>query len=182
MAKALHILADGFEDVEAVTALDILRRAAVEVTVAGLDGNMVTGARGTRVTPDTTLETVRGGVFDALVLPGGTRGAENLAASPLVREWVLAFHKAGKIIAAICAAPAIVLAPLGVLDGRSATCFPGMEDRFQTTTLFKTDPVVVDGALITSRALGTALAFSLALAEKLTDRSTAERVRRAVLG
>jgi 4-methyl-5(b-hydroxyethyl)-thiazole monophosphate biosynthesis len=143
---------------------------------------MVTGARGTRVTPETTLEAVRGGTFNALVLPGGTKGAENLAASPLVREMVLKFHKAGKIVAAICAAPAIVLAPLGVLDGRSATCFPGMENRFPKSVAFKTDPVVVDGNWITSRALGTALAFSLALAEKLTDRATAERVRRAVLG
>jgi 4-methyl-5(b-hydroxyethyl)-thiazole monophosphate biosynthesis len=105
-----------------------------------------------------------------------------LAASPLVRELVLKFHKAGKIIAAICAAPATVLAPWGVLDGRSATCFPGMENRFPKSVVFKTDPVVVDGALITSRALGTALAFSLALVEKLTDRTTADRVRRAVLG
>ena len=180
--NVLLILAEGFEDVEAVTAVDVLRRAGVSVTTAGLSEGLVTGSRGTRVSPDETLEKAKGGEYDALVLPGGGKGADNLAASPVVRDLILKFHKAGKVVAAICAAPAVVLAPVGILEGKKVTGFPGTEGGFPSSSVVSTDPVVVDGNLITSRALGTALAFSLALAEKLVGRETSEKVRRSVLG
>ena len=182
MKKALLILAEGFEDVEAVTASDILRRAGVAVTTAGLSEGPVTGGRGTRVLPDEPLAKAKGGEYDALVLPGGGKGADRLAASTVVRDLILSYHKAGKVVAAICAAPAVVLAPTGILEGKKVSGFPGTESGFPSSAVVSTDSVVVDGNLITSRALGTALAFSLALAEKLVGRETSENVRRSVLG
>jgi len=181
MAKeTLVILAEGFEDIEAVTPIDILRRAKIDVTVAALKDVKVTGARGVTIIADKRLDDA-GADFDALILPGGSRGAENLAASAGVRSLIMAMHKKGKVIAAICAAPAVVLAPTGILNGKQATCYPGMESAFDKTTRFKADDVVVDGAIITSRGPATALAFSLAIVEKLAGREEAEKVRKATL-
>lgn len=179
--KALLILAEGFEDIEAVTAIDILRRADVEVTVAGLSPGPIRGARGTAIQPDAPLDKVQSAEYDALVLPGGGKGAENLAASGAVKDLILRHHKQQRVVGAICAAPAVVLAPTGILNGRSATCFPGMEGRFPKTVISKTDPVVSDGHIITSRGPGTAMAFSLALVRKLCGPEVAEKIRRAVL-
>lgn len=178
---ALVVFAEGFEDVEAVTVVDVLRRASVEVTAAGLAPGTVRGARGTVVQPDAPLSAVAEGLFDALVLPGGAKGAEHLAASPLVKTLILKHHAAGKIVAAICAAPAAVLAPTGVLEGRRATGFPGTEGGFSPGTVFQAQRVVEDGNLLTSRAMGTALEFSLVLAEKLAGKAAADKIREAVL-
>jgi 4-methyl-5(b-hydroxyethyl)-thiazole monophosphate biosynthesis len=178
---ALLLLAEGFEDVEAVTAVDVLRRAAVEVTVAALKPGLTRGARGTAVQADALLDDVKDGVFDAVVLPGGNKGAENLAVSPVVKSVLQRFQKEGKIVAAICAAPGVVLAPAGLLDGRAATGYPGTESRFPASAAPKTDAVVSDGNLLTGRAMGSSLAFALALVEKLLDKEAAEKVRQAVL-
>jgi 4-methyl-5(b-hydroxyethyl)-thiazole monophosphate biosynthesis len=177
--NALIVLADGFEDVEAVTVVDILRRAEVSVTVAGVTSGVVTGARGVRVTPDVVL--ADGPLFDVIVLPGGARGAEALAASSLVNKRIRDHHAAGRWVAAICAAPAVVLAPLGILDGRRATCFPGMEASFPSSVSARTEPVVVDGNIITSRALGTSLSFALEIVARLVGAPTADKIRAAVL-
>ncbi len=182
MKSALVYLAEGFDDVEAVTVIDILRRAGMEVTVAGLGEGPARGARGVLVTPDTVLAPVKDNLYDAVILPGGGGGAERLAASATVKEMVLRHAREGKWIAAICAAPAVVLAPWGILDGKKATCFPGMENRFSPSTTFVAEPVVVDGRIVTSRALGTALAFSLTLVKNLCGAESAERVRRNILG
>jgi 4-methyl-5(b-hydroxyethyl)-thiazole monophosphate biosynthesis len=179
--KALVILAEGFEDAEAVIAVDVLRRAGVEVTVAGLAEGLVRGARGTLVQPDASLAEAAGRDHDALVLPGGAKGAENLGASAAVLDLVRAYWKGGKTVAAVCAAPAAVLAPAGVLEGRRVTGFPGTEGKFPPGAVAQAEPVVVDGNLITGRAMGSALAWSLAVAEKLAGRATADGIRRAVL-
>jgi protein deglycase len=182
MKKALVVLAEGFEDVEAVMAIDILRRAEIDVTVAALAPGLTRGSRRTAIQADALLDDVEGKDFDALVLPGGLKGAENLAASVTLRERIRRDYRAGKVIAAICASPATVLAPAGVLEGKNVTGFPGTEDKFPPSARAKTDPVVVDENLITSRMLGTALPFSLAIVSALEGPSVAEKVRRGVLG
>lgn len=176
---ALVIFAEGFEDVEAVTAVDVLRRAGIEVTAAGLTPGLLRGARGTAVQPDAALPAAAGTLYDALVLPGGGKGAENLAASPLVKDLVLKHHAAGKVVAAICAAPGVVLAPTGILAGRKATGFPDTEGRFPAGT-FRPEAVVADGNLLTGRAMGASLEFALALVEKLAGKGAADKVRAGV--
>jgi 4-methyl-5(b-hydroxyethyl)-thiazole monophosphate biosynthesis len=178
--NALIILAEGFEEIEAVTCIDLLRRAEVSLTVAGLRQTHVNGSHGITLIADKALAAV-GADFDALILPGGMPGSANLAASEKVTALIKQMHAAGKLIAAICAAPALVLAPCGVLNHKAATCFPGMEDNFGQTTRRQEDPVVIDGNIITSRGPGTAFLFALAIAEKLSGRQTADQLRRATL-
>jgi 4-methyl-5(b-hydroxyethyl)-thiazole monophosphate biosynthesis len=175
--KALIILAEGFEEIEAITAIDILRRAGVEVTMAGLTDTRVKGSRGVLISAEKTFEAARKSDFDALILPGGMPGAANLAASPQVKS----MHQADKIIAAICAAPSLVLAPAGILTNKSVTGFPGMMENFEKSTTYKETSVVVDANIITSRGPATALAFALAIAEKLTGKEIADKVRQATL-
>ncbi len=178
--KALVILAEGFEEIEAVSPIDILRRSGIEVTVAGLHDVKVKGSRGIVIAADKQLDEA-GTDFDALVLPGGMPGAVNLGASEKVKSLIAGMNAQGKVIAAICAAPVKVLAPLGVLKNRSATCYPGMEKEFGKETVFKDLPVVIDGNIITSRGVGTALAFSFALVETLAGKEAAERVKKATV-
>lgn len=177
--KAVIILAEGFEDIETVTPIDILRRAGIDVTVAGLSEIKVRGARGTTVVADKLLGDA-GSDFDLCVLPGGS-GAAKLAASKTVGSLVMDMYSKGKVIAAICAAPALVLSPLGILKGKKATSFPGEKANMDKEAIYKEDSVVVDGNIITSRAPGTALLFSLAIVEKLAGRDTAEKIRKATL-
>jgi 4-methyl-5(b-hydroxyethyl)-thiazole monophosphate biosynthesis len=175
--KALIILAKGFEEIEAITPIDVLRRAGIDVCVAGLHqgDDTVTGSHGITIKTDTTLKNVKAG-FDACILPGGA-GAEILAQSDLVRSLITVMFHEKKLIAAICAAPAVVLAPTGILDGKRATCFPGMDDLFNDSTIFCKDNVVVDGNIITSRGAGTAMDFSFAIVEKLIGKNAAGQLR-----
>lgn len=178
--KALIILADGFEEIEAIATIDILRRASIEITVAGLSTTTVTSSHKIIITAEILLKDMKGD-FDAIILPGGSRGAENLHQSELVNTLIKNMHKTGKIIAAICASPAVVLAPLGILDNRSATCFPEMESGFNPSTKFIAQRVVVDGTIITSRAVGTTIEFALAIVEKLTGKDAAQKVKTSIL-
>jgi 4-methyl-5(b-hydroxyethyl)-thiazole monophosphate biosynthesis len=178
--KAIIILAQGFEEIEAVTAIDILRRADIDLTVAGLDSQEVKGAHDLVIKADKRLAEA-GEDFDACILPGGMPGATNLAASERLDRLIKRLHKQGKIVAAICASPAIVLAASGVLDNKAATCYPGMEENFGPTTRFKEDTVAIDGNIITSRGPATALPFALAVVEKLSGPETKERVKKATL-
>ncbi|MBF0522753.1 MAG: DJ-1/PfpI family protein [Candidatus Omnitrophica bacterium] len=176
--KALVILAEGFEEIEAVTPIDLLKRAGVDVTTAGVGNTKIKGARvQITVLTDKKIEDVSKD-FDAVILPGGMPGASNLAASKAVNEIVQDANTNGKIIAAICAAPAVVLTPLGILKNKTATCFPGMEKQFDKTTLFKEEPVVIDGNIITSRGAGTAYAFALTIVEKLVGKDIAQKVKK----
>jgi 4-methyl-5(b-hydroxyethyl)-thiazole monophosphate biosynthesis len=178
--KALLVLADGFEEIEALTPIDILRRAGVEVVVAGLGGKTVKGSRGAVMNADTELESYSGAP-DAIVFPGGMPGAENLAKSSKVKELIRSLNAAGKLIAAICASPALVLAPTGLLDGKKATCYPGMEENFSSKITHVKDKVVQDGNIITSRGPATAFPFALKIVENLVGRETAELVGKATL-
>ncbi|PIU39866.1 MAG: DJ-1 family protein, partial [Candidatus Omnitrophica bacterium CG07_land_8_20_14_0_80_50_8] len=123
---ALIVLADGFEEIEAVTPIDVLRRAGIEVIVAGVGKREVTGAHDITVETDLMLEQYQG-IPDAVVLPGGMPGAANLNQSEALKDLLQKMKRAGKIIAAICASPAVVLAPNGILEGKKATCYPGFE-------------------------------------------------------
>jgi 4-methyl-5(b-hydroxyethyl)-thiazole monophosphate biosynthesis len=181
--KALVFLADGFEEVEAITPIDYLRRAGVTVITASISGGeMVKGSHNVGILADTTLEKLNANAadWDAVVLPGGGLGSENLAASEGVGGFVKAMAAAGKLVCAICAAPAVALAPLGVLKGRRFTCYPGMEDRTSGAT-WTADRVVVDGNIITSRGAGTAGEFAAAIIGKLVGEAEAEKVGKAVL-
>lgn len=177
---ALIILAEGFEEIEAVAPIDILRRAGVEVTVAGLSGTSVKSARGVSVTADRPLD--RGNSnFDAIVLPGGGIGAKNLAASEAVKSLVQEFHRQGKWVCAICASPALVLGPAGVLKGKSATCFKGMESGFGPEVRYLNQKVVSDGNVLTSQGPGTAVEFALSIVEKLAGPEKSAKIRSDLL-
>ena len=178
--KVIIILADGFEEIEAVTVIDILRRAGIEVTVAGMSNIDIKGSRGLKVKADKKLDDA-GSDFDACVLPGGGQGANNLAASRKVRELIQKMNRDKKIIASICASPAVVLVPAGVLKNKAATCYPGMQESFGNETTYKEQDIVIDGNIITSRGPATALEFSLEIAEKLAGKQTADKIRKAVL-
>lgn len=178
--KALVILADGFEEIEAVTPIDVLRRAELDVIVAGLGGKQVTGSRGLRVEADIPLEEYRE-TPDAVVLPGGLPGAKNLEESKSVQELLERMNREKKLVSAICASPALALTRAGVLKGRKATCYPGFESQFSKETTFVEDRVVIDQNITTSRGPGSALEFSLALVEQLVSKDKAQFLREVLL-
>ncbi len=179
--RALISLADGVEDIECVTLIDVLRRAEVEVVVASIEGRrMITCARGTRLTADTMLVDVLAQDFDLIVLPGGMPGAQHLAEHEPLAEKVREQAKAGKLFAAICAAPALALQQYGVLKQRRMTCYPAFSDRLSGCT-FVDQPVVVDGNCITSQGPGTAMEFALTLVEQLKGKGKRKEVAEAML-
>ncbi len=173
------LLAPGFEEVEAVTPADFLRRAGVEVRLVGVGGRLVEGNHGIALQADTTLEELAEEP-EGVILPGGMPGAANLAASAGVLSLIRRLHAQGRLVAAICAAPAVVLEPAGVLAGKRATCFPGFEERL-TTARFSEGRVVVDGNVVTSRAAGTAAEFAEKLIELIAGRAKALEVHRRTL-
>jgi 4-methyl-5(b-hydroxyethyl)-thiazole monophosphate biosynthesis len=179
MPKVVLLLADGFEEVEAMAIVDVLRRAEINVVIAGLHEGAVTSARKVRVLPDTVIDTVRSEDFDMVVLPGGQPGADNLNADPRVRSLVRSFYADGKLTGAICAAP-YVLANAGVLDGRRATSFPSYRNRLGTA-VYEEKTVVEDGNVLTSQGPGTAIAFGLAIVRKLSGGEKAQKIREAML-
>jgi 4-methyl-5(b-hydroxyethyl)-thiazole monophosphate biosynthesis len=176
MKTVLIPLAPGFEDLEAVTLIDLLRRAGIEVVTAGLHAGLIPGARGVRVQPDATLDEVMSRDFDMIALPGGMPGAEHLKNDARVQAVLRRLGGAGKYTAAICAAP-IALAQAGLLDGKRATSYPGFVEKLglANTTCLE-DPVVVDGKVATSRGPGTAMDFALTLIELLVGRAKRDQV------
>ncbi len=172
--KVLIPLAQGCEEIEAVTVIDILRRAGVEVVSAGLDAQPVRASRGTVIIPDTTLEVALKHEYGMVVLPGGQPGTNNLKADARILELVQHMAQQGKYVAAICAAPS-VLAMAGLLDGKRATSFPGALDAFPQVQQQQA-AVVEDGKLITSRGPGTAIDFALILVERLLGKAKRQEV------
>lgn len=168
MARVLIPIAEGFEELEAVTIIDLLRRAGFEVVVASIHGrDAVTGSRQTRVLPDVTLDEVINDQFDLIVLPGGLPGADNLNQDPRVIQILQRMQAEDRYTAAICAAPK-VLATAGLLEGKNATSFPGHLERLNLpNTKLSQQAVVIDGKVVTSRGPGTAMDFALKLIELL---------------
>lgn len=181
MPQVLIPLAEGCEELEAVTVIDLLRRAGVDVTTAGLATGPVHCSRGTVLIPDRTLDEVMDRDFDMIVLPGGLPGADHLNADTRIHALLERYQTEDRYAAAICAAPK-VLAAAGLLNGRSATGYPGAIARSDFPEVDLIDaPVVVDGKTITSRGPGTAMDFALQLIETLCGRAKRDDVERALV-
>ena len=178
--KAMVVLAEGFEETETIIPIDVLRRAGVDVIIAGVNSDTVTGAHGVTFKTDMVLDKIEP-LPDAVVLPGGMPGAENLAKSPKVKDLILAMNSKDNLIAAICASPALVLSPLGVLNGKMAACYPGMEENFSPEVRFEEERIIQDGNIITSRGPATAFSFALKIAESLVGKDTSDMVGRQML-
>ncbi|MBF0111004.1 MAG: DJ-1/PfpI family protein [Magnetococcales bacterium] len=176
MSKVLVPLAEGFEELEAVTIIDILRRADIDVVIAGLREGPVRGSRRTVIVPDVVLDLVVDDGFDAIVLPGGMPGSQNLNDDPRIHRLLERLSREGRITAAICAAP-LVLATAGLLRGRRGTSFPGAISRELMAGMdYQENAVIVDGTVVTSRGPGTAMDFSLTLVEMLMGMDVRRRV------
>lgn len=178
MKHVITILADGFEETEAVTFIDLLRRAHIQVSILGLKTFEVRSARDVRIKVDGLLNDFRDS-YDGIVLPGGQPGTTNLEKSPVVIQKVKEAHAKGLLCAAICAAPS-VFAAAGIIDGYKVTCYPGVEERLGSSE-FIDSPVVRDRNIITSKGMGTAIEFGLELIRYLNNEESAENVRKAIL-
>ncbi len=178
MAHFILFLADGFEEIEAVTVIDLLRRAGITVTTVGLKEREVRGAHGIAIQADTTIMDFPSS-YDGIILPGGSKGTDNLARSEQVLSIVQETFRKGLMCAAICAAPAI-FGKAGILHNIRATCYPGLEDQL-TGARFIEAAVVRDKNIITSRGVGTAIAFALELITITKGEESAERVGGQIL-
>ena len=176
MPRVLIPLAEGCEELEAVTLIDILRRAGVDVITAGLVAGPVRCSRGTVLIADTLLDDVLSQTFDMIVLPGGMPGAEHLKNDTRIIALLKNMAAQNKYIAAICAAP-MALHAAGLLQGKTATSFPGVLDRLPGTHQYSNGPVVVDGRIVTSRGPGTAMDFALTLVELLCGKAKCDAVK-----
>jgi 4-methyl-5(b-hydroxyethyl)-thiazole monophosphate biosynthesis len=164
--KVLVLLAEGFEEIEALTVVDILRRAEIDVTAAGLREGIVEGSHGIKVIPDLALNKIDPADFDALVLPGGFPGFANLGEDERVLQMIIEMDRAGKWVAAICGAPSVLI-KAGITAGRRATVSPSGRKQMEACAIYSPERVVVDGNLVTSQAPGTAMEFALRLVELL---------------
>ena len=178
MAHLVVLLADGFEEVEAITVIDLLRRGSVTVTTAGIRKSEVTGGHGITVTADTTIKHLPGS-FDGIVLPGGAKGTQMLAESSVVLDLVKKSFSEGLLCAAICAAPS-VFGKAGILLNIRATCYPGYEEQL-TGARFIEAAVVRDKNVITGRGVAAAIPFALELITQTAGISAAERVKEDIL-
>lgn len=177
MPSVLVPLADGFEEIEALAPVDLLRRAGIEVVTASLNDNRhATGRSGIVVHADATLDSVAGRLFDLLFVPGGP-GVKNLRSDPRVRAAVLAHHQAGRWLAAICAAPT-VLADCGLLQGRRYTAHFSVAG--ELPEILSAERIVTDGKITTSRGAGTAVEFGLHLAGLLAGPAKAAEIGKAI--
>jgi len=182
MATVCVPLAPGFEEIEATTIIDVLRRAGVEVRTAAVTRGgavPVEGSHGIKVIADTTIDEAAKHDWRMVVLPGGMPGATNLRDDPRVASLLHKVHRAGGWAAAICAAP-IALGAAGLLEGREATCYPGFEKELRGAKT-RTDRVVRSERVLTSRGPGTALEFALALVEILVGKTKAQELGQGML-
>ncbi len=175
--NVLVVLAEGFEEIEAITPIDVLRRAGLRLMTVGLAGRTATGAHGIPLTADHAWNEVANSTPDVLVLPGGMPGSKNLGDHPGLKQMAERIAAGNGCLAAICAAPAFTYAAWGLLSGRSATCYPGCETQFPADVTYKSDTVVQDGRFITAKGPGVALEFSLRLVEHLCGREAATQLR-----
>ena len=173
------LLGTGFEEAEALVPADLLRRAKIDVCLAGVDGMSVTGAHGITVAADCSLEQVKVDDLELLFLPGGLGGVDAIQSSSAAMALVEQAHKSGVKLAAICAAPTI-LSKLGLLEGKQAVCYPSMLDQLTGASTGHGMPVVVDGTIITGEAAGSAFSFGLKLIEVLRGAEKAKKIRDSV--
>ncbi len=178
--RVLVLLAEGFEEIEAITVVDVLRRAGADVVLASLVPGSVRGAHGIEVRADTELAKIDSASIDMLVLPGGQPGTRNLAADPRVLELVRAHHARGRTVAAICAAPS-VLAQAGVLDGVTVTAHPSVRTKLGPAKIETEKSVVRSGSIVTSQGAGTALEFALELAAECSGKALADELALAMV-
>jgi 4-methyl-5(b-hydroxyethyl)-thiazole monophosphate biosynthesis len=180
MARVLVPLAQGCEELEAVTITDLLTRAGIEVITAGLDERPVKASRGMTLVPETTLDDVLEQEFDMMVLPGGLPGADHLNADPRIHRLLKRLNAQGRYTAAICAAPK-VLATAGLLDGRKATAYPGVLQGLDLPRVdVQLERVVRDEHVVTSRGPGTAMDFALELIELLAGTAKRQEVEKGL--
>jgi 4-methyl-5(b-hydroxyethyl)-thiazole monophosphate biosynthesis len=176
---AVH-LADGFEEIEAITIIDVLRRAGLDVVVVSVTGKTeVDGSHQIRVVADAVFETVNYDEIDMIVLPGGMPGAANLDAHTSLKHHIRKFAAEGKQLAAICAAP-LVFGNLGILEGKQAVCYPGFENYLKGAEVLQV-PVVEAGNIVTGRGPGVAIQFALKIVEKAVSVEKAELLARQML-
>ena len=176
MSKIGIFMADGCEEIEGLTVVDIARRAGIEIDTISITGKpVVTSSHKVTFETDTTKEQADFASYDGIVLPGGMPGTVHLGEDDTVSQVIREFEKEGKLVAAICAAPS-VLGQAGILNGKKAACHPGFEEKLTGAEVFFS-PVVCDGNVITSRGMGTAVPFGLAVARYFTDDATIEHVK-----
>jgi 4-methyl-5(b-hydroxyethyl)-thiazole monophosphate biosynthesis len=179
MSKVLVILAPGFEEIEAITVIDILRRARIETTVAGLESISITGSHSIEVKCDAVLSQIDPRQFTHLFLPGGQPGTANLCGHQKVLELVKSFNEKNKVLAAICAAPTVLQAA-GILTGKRITSYPSEREKF-SSSIYQEENVVRDVNIITSRGVGTAVEFALALVENISGIEIKKDIAKKIL-
>ncbi len=179
MPNIAIILAEGFEELEAVAIIDVLRRAGIEVVSAGLHEGPVSSARKVKVIPDVMIDKLNSEDFDMLVLPGGLPGSDNLNADKRVGDLIRDFTNKGKVTGAICAAP-YVLGNAGVLEGKHATSYPSFKEKLGNV-VYEEKTVVTDGNIMTSRGPGTAICFGLAIVERFLGKEKSLQIKEAML-
>jgi len=179
MAKIAVLLADGFEEIEAISVIDILRRAEQNVIIVGVTGSIVTSARGVKIIADELIANIKPSDLDMVILPGGKGGADNLNESQQVTNLIIQLNEEGKYIGAICAAP-FVLAEKGLLTGKDATSYPSFKEKLSMAN-YKEDRTVVYENIITSKGPATAADFAFELLEKLTDKEKIEEIKKGML-
>jgi 4-methyl-5(b-hydroxyethyl)-thiazole monophosphate biosynthesis len=179
MPKILIPLADGFEEIEALATTDILRRAGIEVSLAGLRTGQVISARNLNIIPDISIDAVKIDEFDMIILPGGQPGTNNLDADKRIKKLLKEFNSANKLIGAICAATTI-LANAGIINGRQVTSYPSYSSQLDGAK-YEDKTVVTDGNIITSQGPGTAIEFALVIVSRLSGRHTAEKIEEEML-
>lgn len=180
MANTMIFLATGFEEIEGLMVVDLLRRAKLNIQMVSITGDiMVTGSHGITVKADALIEDVDFSQTDAFVLPGGMPGTRNLQAHNLLNKELKKANEEGKLLCAICAAP-LVLGNNHILEGKNACCYPGFEEELLGATINE-NPVTHDGNTITSRGLGTAIAFAAEIIATLCDKETAKQVLESII-
>ena len=181
MSQVLVPLAQGCEELEAITITDLLVRAGIEVTTAGLDKQPVTASRGIIIIPDTSIDAVLDKTYDLIVLPGGLPGADHLRDDENIQKLLKNHADKGKYIGAICAAPKAVAAA-GLLEGKKATAYPGVLEALGNEQIdVKDSAIEIDGNIVTSRGPGTAMDFALTLIELLEGPAKRDEVNRQLV-
>ena len=181
MVNTAVLFATGFEEVEGLTVVDLLRRANINTIMVGVEEKKVTGAHDVNITTDKTLDEINIDQLDALILPGGAPGFQNLRKNKRVLSMIKDAYEKKKIVAAICASPS-VLATACVLKNKKATIYPGMEEEIKKGEgIIYDDLVVVDNNIVTSKGPATTMLFALKLIELLKDKETSEDVKNKVL-